>query len=164
MALRNGQIGKLDDDCGIAGAIIRAVYIAAAGYGYLIDLRRSGSTVINVSASMVMRSPSPSMWPGSHYAASQSSNRIRRGDVNGANNSASDSTIIVQLPDLTIAKSHTGNFFQGQVGAVYNVTVTNSGPGPTTASVSVADTLPGRADANGGGGHRLDLPISWRRQ
>ncbi|HEY6392982.1 MAG TPA: hypothetical protein VIX89_17000, partial [Bryobacteraceae bacterium] len=65
------------------------------------------------------------------------------GDVNGANNSAMDSTTIVQLPDLTIAKSHTGNFFQGQVGAVYNVTVTNSGPGPTTgATVTVADTLP----------------------
>jgi uncharacterized repeat protein (TIGR01451 family) len=64
------------------------------------------------------------------------------GDINGNNNSASDSTIIVQLPDLTIAKSHTGNFFQGQVGAVYNVTVTNSGTGPTSAAVTVSDTLP----------------------
>ena len=45
-------------------------------------------------------------------------------------------------PDMTITKSHSGNFTQGQTGATYTVTVTNSGSGPTTAAVSVSDTVP----------------------
>ena len=64
------------------------------------------------------------------------------GESNTANNSANDPTTINQLPDLTIAKSHTGNFTQGQVGATYSITVTNSGFAATTAAVSVTDTLP----------------------
>ena len=64
------------------------------------------------------------------------------GDVNPANNSATDVTTITQTPDLTIAKSHVGNFTQGQVGATYTITVTNAGAGPTTATVTVVDTLP----------------------
>ena len=64
------------------------------------------------------------------------------GDVNPANNSATDATTITQTPDLTIAKSHVGSFTQGQVGATYTITVTNAGAGPTTAAVMVADTLP----------------------
>ena len=45
-------------------------------------------------------------------------------------------------PDLTITKTHTGNFTQGQTGATYTVTVTNSGNGPTTGVVTVTDSLP----------------------
>ena len=45
-------------------------------------------------------------------------------------------------PDLTIAKSHSGNFSQGQTGATYTITVTNSGTGPTSGTVTVVDTLP----------------------
>jgi len=53
------------------------------------------------------------------------------GETNTGNDSSSDPTTISGGPDLTIAKSHTGNFSQGQVGAVYNVTVTNSGASST---------------------------------
>ncbi|HEV2799849.1 MAG TPA: hypothetical protein VGW12_05095 [Pyrinomonadaceae bacterium] len=61
--------------------------------------------------------------------------------LNG-NNSASDSTTIVGSPDLTIAKTHTGNFTRGGTGT-YNITVTNSGTAATTgATVTVTDTLP----------------------
>src|SRR5271165_6762071 len=49
---------------------------------------------------------------------------------------------IVPAPDLTVAKSHTGSFTQGQTGATYTITVSNSGTGPSTAAVTVADTLP----------------------
>jgi uncharacterized repeat protein (TIGR01451 family) len=45
-------------------------------------------------------------------------------------------------PDLTITKSHTGNFSVGQTGATYTITVSNPGHGPTTAPVTVVDTLP----------------------
>ena len=44
-------------------------------------------------------------------------------------------------PDLTIAKSHSGNFTQGQAGA-YTITATNSGSGVTSGTVTVTDSLP----------------------
>src|SRR5712692_1263005 len=64
------------------------------------------------------------------------------GQTNTANDSASDATTINQLPDLTIAKSHSGNFTQGQVGATYSITATNSGFAATSGTVTVTDTLP----------------------
>lgn len=45
-------------------------------------------------------------------------------------------------PDLTIAKTHSGNFTQGQTGAVYTITITNSGMGQSNGTVRVTDTLP----------------------
>jgi len=45
-------------------------------------------------------------------------------------------------PDLAIAKSHTGNFVQGQVGATYTINVTNPGSVATGGTVTVTDTLP----------------------
>ena len=47
-----------------------------------------------------------------------------------------------QSRNLTITKSHTGNFTQSQIGATYTITVTNNGTAPTVGSVTVADTLP----------------------
>jgi uncharacterized repeat protein (TIGR01451 family) len=64
------------------------------------------------------------------------------GQTNTANDSATDATTINQLPDMTIAKSHSGNFTQGQVGASYTITATNSGFAPTSGLVTVTDTLP----------------------
>ena len=48
-------------------------------------------------------------------------------EINTANDTATDLTNIVPAPDLTISKSHTGNFTQGQVGATYTIVATNSG-------------------------------------
>jgi len=66
------------------------------------------------------------------------------GETNTANDSASDTTSIKQLvpPDLTILKNHTGTFTQGDIGDPYSITVSNIGGSPTTAPVSVADTIP----------------------
>src|SRR6266480_6108666 len=50
---------------------------------------------------------------------------------------------------MTVAKSHSGNFTQGQVGATYSITATNSGSSPTSATVTVTDTLPGGLTATG---------------
>src|SRR5207302_1646534 len=52
------------------------------------------------------------------------------GEVNTANDSASDPTTIIQVTpvaDLTISKSHTGNFRQGDTADIYSLTVTNVG-------------------------------------
>src|SRR5258708_4997485 len=49
--------------------------------------------------------------------------------------------------DLTIAKSHSGNFIGGQTNVSYTITVTNSGGGSTGGTVTVTDTLPTRLTA-----------------
>src|SRR5439155_1612494 len=64
------------------------------------------------------------------------------GEINTANNSASDPTDIVQVADLIVAKSHSGSFTQGDAADTYTITVSNTGPGPTRAAVTVTDTLP----------------------
>ena len=62
----------------------------------------------------------------------------------GAGNtaSASDPTTIVQAVDLTISKSHTGSFKQGDTADTYNLTVSNIGQGATAGEVTVTDMLP----------------------
>jgi uncharacterized repeat protein (TIGR01451 family) len=64
------------------------------------------------------------------------------GEVNTANDSASDPTTITDVADLTISKSHTGNFKQGDRADSYTLTVSNIGQGPTVGAVTVTDTLP----------------------
>ena len=48
----------------------------------------------------------------------------------------------IPAPDLTISKSHVGNFTQGQIGAQFTVTVTNSGTPSTIGVVTLTDTVP----------------------
>jgi uncharacterized repeat protein (TIGR01451 family) len=53
-----------------------------------------------------------------------------------------DVTVTSPSADLTITKTHIGNFIQGQTGAIYTLTATNSGTAATSGTVSVVDTLP----------------------
>jgi hypothetical protein len=67
------------------------------------------------------------------------------GEVNTANDTANDPTTIAPqagVADLTIAKTHFGNFTQGQTGATYTITVSNGGTGPTSGTVTVTETVP----------------------
>ncbi|MGA9333742.1 MAG: hypothetical protein WBV39_05630, partial [Rudaea sp.] len=65
------------------------------------------------------------------------------GEVNTGNDSVDDPTNITALADLTIAKTHSDPFTQGDIGDTYAITVSNApGLGPTTGTVSVVDTLP----------------------
>jgi len=41
-----------------------------------------------------------------------------------------------------MVKSHTGSFTQGQTGAIYTLTVSNVGTGPTSGTVTVSDSAP----------------------
>jgi uncharacterized repeat protein (TIGR01451 family) len=59
----------------------------------------------------------------------------------GSGNQATAS-IDVFAPDLAITKTHTGTFTRGQTGAVWTITVSNVGFGPTVGTVTVVDTLP----------------------
>ncbi|MCC6539820.1 MAG: VCBS repeat-containing protein [Bryobacterales bacterium] len=62
-------------------------------------------------------------------------------DTNAANNTALDPTTIT-APDFAIVKTHTGNFFRGQVGAIYSVTVSNAGTVPGAGTVTVTEAPP----------------------
>jgi uncharacterized repeat protein (TIGR01451 family) len=67
------------------------------------------------------------------------------GETNTANDGASDPTTIQPAnanADLTLTKTHAGNFTQGQNGATYTLTASNAGVAATTGLVTVADTLP----------------------
>jgi uncharacterized repeat protein (TIGR01451 family) len=65
------------------------------------------------------------------------------GETNTANDSASDVSAITQVADLTLTKTHTGTFRQGDAADTYTITVTNAGAAATDGSgVTVTDTLP----------------------
>ncbi len=56
--------------------------------------------------------------------------------------STDDDPTTVLSTNLAIDKSHIGDFRQGQTGAQYTISVTNTGPDPTAGQVSVTDALP----------------------
>ncbi|MCC6538429.1 MAG: VCBS repeat-containing protein, partial [Bryobacterales bacterium] len=58
------------------------------------------------------------------------------GDANGGNNTAIDNTSS-GVADLTIAKTHVGNFYLGQNNATWTITVSNAGNGDTAGEVRV---------------------------
>ncbi len=63
------------------------------------------------------------------------------GEFNTANNNAADPTNIVQIPDLTVTKTHIGTLHQGQEGAQYTITVSNVGAGPVFGDVLVQELI-----------------------
>jgi uncharacterized repeat protein (TIGR01451 family) len=62
--------------------------------------------------------------------------------ANGGSGGTATASISVQSPDLTIAKSHTGTFSQGQTGATYSIVISNAGAAASSGTVTVTDTLP----------------------
>jgi uncharacterized repeat protein (TIGR01451 family) len=63
-------------------------------------------------------------------------------------------------PDLSVDKSHSGDFFQNQTGALYTVAVTNHGGGPTTSPITVDDTLPSDLSATSASGAQWTCGIT----
>ena len=62
-------------------------------------------------------------------------------DNDGDSDTTSRTVTVSDRPDLTIDKSHTGNFQTGTNGS-YTLSVSNPGAGPTTGTTTVIDTLP----------------------
>jgi uncharacterized repeat protein (TIGR01451 family) len=60
----------------------------------------------------------------------------------GGTGNTATATVDIVTPDLTITKTHSGNFLRPQTGATYTITVSNVGTVDTTALVTVDDTLP----------------------
>jgi CSLREA domain-containing protein/uncharacterized repeat protein (TIGR01451 family) len=62
--------------------------------------------------------------------------------TNAGSGNQATASIDVFAPDLAITKTHSGTFTRGQTGAVWTITVSNVGFGPTVGTVNVVDTLP----------------------
>jgi uncharacterized repeat protein (TIGR01451 family) len=83
-----------------------------------------------------------------NVAANASSPQLNQAGVSGGGSAAantSDSTTIVTPtpPSLSVTKTHSGSFTQGQQGATYTITVSNaSNASATSGTVTVTDTLP----------------------
>ena len=83
-----------------------------------------------------------------NVAANATSPQVNAVAVSGGGSAAAnttDSTVITNTtaPALSITKTHTGSFNQGQQNATYVVTVSNAAnAGPTTGTVTVTDTVP----------------------
>lgn len=60
----------------------------------------------------------------------------------GGTGNTATATVTVVTPDLTITKTHTGNFVRPQTGATYTITVSNAGTVDTNALVTMNDSLP----------------------
>lgn len=65
----------------------------------------------------------------------------------------------IVAPDLTITKTHTGNFIRGSTGT-YTLAATNSGTAPTSGQVTVTDTLPTGLTPTAASGTGWSCPIS----
>ncbi len=136
---------------------------AATGAGWACS-NSSGTATCTRSDALAAGSSYPAITLTVNVAANASGKLVNTatvaggGDTNPLNNTANDPTsVIPPPPDLTISKSHTGNFNQGQLNASYTLTVSNIGTGPTTgAQVQVKDLFPagltlGTGSANGAG-------------
>ncbi len=76
-------------------------------------------------------------------AQSQATNVVTVAAGGVVSAAAEDLTVVQSPQTLTVTKTHTGNFTQGQVGATYTVTVSNTAAtGATSGTISVTDTLP----------------------
>lgn len=60
----------------------------------------------------------------------------------GGTGNTATATVTVETADLTITKTHTGNFVRPQTGATYTITVSNAGIVDTNSLITVDDNLP----------------------
>ena len=103
------------------------------GYGSADSYEGSGPTVAPSATVSVLRLGAGATDTGDNAADF----------TTGAPNPRNSSTgTVTTAPDLTITKSHTGNFTQGDTGKTYTITITNSGSAATNGTVTVIDSLP----------------------
>jgi uncharacterized repeat protein (TIGR01451 family) len=119
---------------------------AATGTGWTCNT--AGQTVtctrsdaLNGGASYPAISVPVTVAPNSSLSLTNTASVSGGNDSNTGNNSSSDPTTINGVADVTISKSHAGNFTQGQNGT-YTLAVSNVGGAATSGTVTVSDTLP----------------------
>lgn len=129
-------------DTPLAGALVR-VFDAANVLRYEASTDAAGRfTQVVAAGAWTVEAVAASLPAGLHLGATFSNPWPVNVSSGGAVYRNTGFTNAAALPDLAIAKTHAGNFFQGQAGAAYSLVVSNVGTGPTSALVTVADTLP----------------------
>jgi uncharacterized repeat protein (TIGR01451 family) len=149
-----------------------------AGYGgnfmAIDDVNGDGKADIAVASSysntisILLGNGNGTFQPPVNYAAGSGPIQVAISDFNGdgkADLVVTDgyeykvAVLLGGCPDLTIVKSHTGNFIGGQTNAIYSLMVSNTG-GTTQGTVTVTDALPAglTATAMSGPGWTCDQP------
>lgn len=100
----------------------------------------------------VVNFATPATVTGCPITGSQTSGSCFEVGTTPVNFSANDGSSLCQFlinitgaapaPDLTISKTHAGNFTQGDLNRTYTITVTNSGAAASSGAITVTDTLP----------------------
>jgi uncharacterized repeat protein (TIGR01451 family) len=120
----------------------------------LVSMSGTGWTCVSTSCTrgdaLAGGSSYPAITVMVNVAANASSPQLNQVGVTGGGSAmanASDSTVVAAVslanPVLSISKSHTGNFTQGQQNASYTVTVSNAnGVSASSGTVTVTEALP----------------------
>lgn len=121
---------------------------AMSGPGWLCDVPQRRCTT---TASVAAGGSFPAVTVNATVAANAPASVSNRAEVSGGgetntSNNFSVDTDVVPGPNLTVTKTHTGNFFQGQTNATFQIAVRNAGAGPTDgplgSAVQVNDVPP----------------------
>ena len=116
----------------------------SCGSGTITTGTVSGSSVVNLAGGTIAANDSCTF--SVNVVGTTAGHKVNTtGTVTSSNAGSGNqatATIDVVAPDLTITKTHTGNFNRNQTGATYTITVSNVGFGPTSGTVTVTDTLP----------------------
>ena len=117
---------------------------AASGEGWSCQIAAPSVTCTRSDA-LVSNAAYPTITLRANVAANAQSdvNVVTvSGGGSGAQTDSDPYTVTGGVPNLTIGKSHAGDFTTGQTGAVYVVSVRNISTTPTSGPVVVQDSLP----------------------
>ncbi|WP_009631938.1 DUF11 domain-containing protein [Synechocystis sp. PCC 7509] len=114
---------------GTAGGTLAPTNSTTIKFRVQVNAATPNSTILSNQATVAYRAQTL----GTDFTA--------QSDGDSATSGVQPTNVIVTLPDMAIAKSHTGNFNKGQTGT-YTLTATNLGPGTTNGTVTISDTLP----------------------
>ncbi|QOW24193.1 Ig-like domain-containing protein [Lysobacter sp. H23M47] len=113
--------------CTLAGGAIASN--ASRAFTLTVTAPESAGSITNYAATNPGGSGNPPSAPGALC------------NITTTSCASAPTTIQPKLPQLTLTKSHTGNFSVGTNGA-YTLQLTNNGDGPTSGAITVVDTLP----------------------
>ncbi len=130
------------------GATCTTVSIPAAGATVPVwaacDIPNGAAVVLTFNVQIAATVPSGTYQNPATATYLDAARTTPTGTTTASYNSASstgEDVTVTSTPDLTVVKSHTGNFTRGQTGS-YSIIVTNSGAGTTSGTVTVSDTVP----------------------
>src|SRR5437870_4030458 len=145
-AINNGTVSSTTALVTVADTLptgLTATAISGTGWSYTLSpLQCTRSEALAGGASYPAITLTVNVASDAPASVTNTATVSGRGETNTANNTASNPTTINTPPDLTINKSHSGNFRIGQTGATYSIVVTNNGGTATSGTMTVTDTLP----------------------